>query len=61
MSSWINNIPGDYNEGIMCWWVDIGGGAGHLMRPLGAYYIQNLRSNGNDAASSVDTRNDTCS
>ncbi|GAB1646340.1 peptidase inhibitor family I36 protein [Krasilnikovia sp. MM14-A1259] len=42
MSSWSNDIGGDYGAATMCWWVDFdGGGAGHLMRPLGAT-IQNV-------------------
>ena len=49
MSSWVNNSSVTY-----CWWVDINrGGAGHLVRPLGQGYIQNLPGNENDTASSV--------
>lgn len=60
MSSWGNDIGGDTSAATMCWWVDInGGGAGHLMRPLGAT-IQNLLENEDNTASSVDTQNTTC-
>ena len=60
MSSWGNDIGGDANAATMCWWVDINsGGAGHLMRPLGAN-IQNVLPSENDLASSVDTANPTC-
>lgn len=60
MSSWGNDIGGNASQATMCWWVNSNrGGAGHLMRPLGAT-IQNLLPSENDTASSVDTKTSAC-
>jgi len=55
MSSWGNDTGVTF-----CWWVNIGaGGAGHLMRSLGAT-IQNVLPSENDQASSVGVTRSSC-